>query len=169
MHSTRVILGHILPSFAERSESKPSTYVSHLPSGVVFTDSTGSSPSEVNSSCLSLPNFGLGLWHATRSVDRRPNDTPMRIAARGTRQLPRPSLVVGVVVLVCWLCPVSLCSGVVSSFRGDSAPLLRAPGSAFHSFAFVFANLCWVPRSPCILASGLADVAIASSTQAFGG
>ena len=48
MHSTRVILGLILLSFAGRS--KPSTYVSNLPSGVVFTDSTGSSPAEVAAS-----------------------------------------------------------------------------------------------------------------------
>jgi hypothetical protein len=94
----------------------------------------------VNTSGLACCPAKFGLWHATRSVDRRPLEIPMCIAARGTRQLPRPSLVARVVVLVCWLCPVSLCSGVVSSFRGDSAPLLRAPGSAFHSFAFVFAG-----------------------------
>ena len=57
MHSTRVILGLILLSFAGRS--KPSTYVPNLPSGVVFTGSTGSSPAEVAASVFPSRPTGI--------------------------------------------------------------------------------------------------------------
>ena len=60
MHSARVILGLMLLSFAGRS--KPSTYVPNLPSGVVFTGSTGSSPAEVAASVF--PSHPTGI-HVT--------------------------------------------------------------------------------------------------------
>ena len=107
-----------------------------------------------------LPHSDHGC--STRSVDLRPLEIP--IAPRGARQLPlcgrvpRPSLLAGVVGLVCWLCPVSLGHGVLWSFRGNLRPLPTLPPVAIsaplpslpmlwvtcHCSCYSFCDACFV-------------------------
>lgn len=120
MHATRVILGHILLSFAGRS--KPSTYVSNLPPGVVLTESTGSSPVEVAASVFPSHPTGIHVTCAPEAVgacwfgSAPPLDIPIVYAACHAPTAAAASADVsrrqrsarvpfsGLVGLLCWLC-----------------------------------------------------------------